>query len=172
MDDLSLRRPHTGARHMQPAGSNWLRGLKVYLAVVLVANLAWEILQLPLYSIWMTGTARKMVFAVIHCTGGDILIALSTLTVALVFVGTRRWPADRHQRVMLVTLALGVGYTIFSEWLNMVVRAGWAYSDLMPVVPIINTGLAPLLQWILIPFLALSLARRAALEPREPDSFF
>ena len=150
--------------HMQRAGSNWLRGLKVYLAVAPVANLAWEILQLPLYSIWTTGTARKMAFAVIHCTGGDVLIALSALTLALVFVGTKRWPADATAG-SVVTLALGVGYTIFSEWLNIVVRAGWAYSDLMPVVPIINIGLAPLLQWILIPLLALSLARKAALEP-------
>jgi hypothetical protein len=144
---------------------NWLRGLKVYLAVVLVANLVWEILQLPLYSIWTTGTARKMTFAVIHCTGGDILIALSALTFALIVAGTKSWPVESYERVLSITLALGVGYTIFSEWLNIVVRAGWAYSDLMPVVPIINTGLAPLLQWILVPLLALSLARKAAIEP-------
>lgn len=165
MDDLSLRRPHTGAHHVQQGESNWLRGLKVYLGVVAVANLVWEVLQLPLYTIWTTGTAHEIAFAVVHCTGGDVLIALSALTLALIAVGTKSWPADSHRWVMLVTLALGVGYTIFSEWLNVIVRSSWTYSPLMPVVPILNVGLSPLLQWTVVPFVALCLARKAALPP-------
>jgi len=165
VDDLSLRRPHTGAHHVQQGESNWLRGLKVYLGVVAVANLVWEVLQLPLYTIWTTGTAHEIAFAVVHCTGGDVLIALSALTLALIAVGTKSWPADSHRWVMLVTLALGVGYTIFSEWLNVIVRSSWTYSPLMPVVPILNVGLSPLLQWTVVPFVALCLARKAALPP-------
>lgn len=164
MDDQSLQRPPTSTHHANQEGADWLRGLKVYLAVTAVANLAWEILQLPLYTIWTTGTAREVVFAVVHCTGGDVLIALTALTLALVAVGTKDWPAESHQRVMFVTVVLGVGYTIFSEWLNIVVRANWAYAPSMPIVPIINTGLSPLLQWIVIPLLALSLARMTALQ--------
>jgi len=164
MDDLGVRAPCTSSPHVQRARADWLRGLKVYLTVAATANLAWEILQLPLYTIWTTGTAREIIFAVIHCTGGDVLIALSALTLALIAVGTRSWPAEGHKRVLFVTIVLGVGYTIFSEWLNIVVRASWAYSSLMPVVPIIKTGLSPLLQWIIIPIISLALARRAAVE--------
>ena len=57
-----------------------------------------------------------------------------------------------------MTLLLGVGYTIYSEWVNVSVRASWAYSELMPIVPVIGTGLAPLLQWFVIPTVALWLA--------------
>ena len=60
-----------------------------------------------------------------------------------------------------LTIGFGVVYTILSEWLNIVVREAWAYSDLTPVVPVINTGLSPLLQWVAVPWLALHLARRA-----------
>lgn len=165
MDDQRFRRSCPDALYVQGVESNWLRGLKVYLGVTAVANLVWEILQLPLYTIWTTGTTREIAFAVLHCTGGDVLIALSTLTLALIAAGTKRWPAETHQRVMLTTVVLGVGYTIFSEWLNIVVRANWGYSSLMPVVPLIKTGLSPLLQWIVIPILALKLARTAALQP-------
>lgn len=52
------------------------------------------------------------------------------------------WPVEGHERVILATLALGVGYTIFSEWLNTALRSSWAYSALMPVVPVIKTGLS------------------------------
>ncbi|MBY0226167.1 MAG: hypothetical protein K2Q28_10215 [Hyphomicrobium sp.] len=136
------------------------------MAVILVANLIWETLQLPLYTIWTTGTARDIAFAVIHCTLGDALIALSALILALVSVGTKNWPDERHNLVLAVTIILGVGYTIFSEWLNIVVRTSWAYSSLMPVVPVIGTGLAPLMQWILIPAIGLTRARRATVAAR------
>ena len=60
-----------------------------------------------------------------------------------------------------LTIGFGAAYTVCSEWLNVVVRQTWAYSDLMPVVPVIGTGLSPLLQWAAVPLLALHFARRA-----------
>ena len=57
-------------------------------------------------------------------------------------------------------LIFGLGYTIFSEWLNVEVRGAWAYSARMPVVPIIGTGLAPLLQWLILPVVAYHFATR------------
>ncbi len=77
--------------------------------------------------------------------------------------GSMMWRMGLGSWIALLILVLVIAALVkYLEWLNIVVRAGWAYSDLMPVVPIINTGLAPLLQWILIPLLALSLARKAA----------
>ena len=60
--------------------------------------------------------------------------------------------------VWAAILALGLSYTIFSEWLNTGVRANWTYSGLMPVVPPLGIGLAPLLQWIVVPTLAMWLS--------------
>ena len=122
----------------------------------------WESLHLPLYTIWTTGTLREKAFAVLHCTGGDILIGLSVLSLSLFLVGAREWPAASYARVRILTIGFGVTYTIFSEWLNIVVRAAWAYSELMPVLPLLQTGLSPLLQWVVVPALALHLARRFA----------
>jgi hypothetical protein len=133
--------------------SRWLRGLRSYLGTIAVGNLLWEGLQLPLYTIWRTGTLREQAFAIVHCTGGDVLIALSALTLALITVGDESWPGDRFRRVAGLALIFGLAYTAFSEWLNVVVRAGWAYSDLMPIVSIagLKIGLSPLLQWIVVP---------------------
>lgn len=150
------------------ADADWLSALKAYLAVALMANLSWEIFQLPLYTIWTKGTTRELAFAVVHCTLGDVLIALAALTLALVAVGTRDWPSGQYNAVLMCTVLIGIGYTIFSEWLNIVIRASWAYSPLMPVVPIINTGLSPLLQWIVIPIAALFAAKRASLQSSSP----
>ena len=100
---------------------DWLRALRVYLTVIAVGNLAWEALHLPLYTLWQTGTPGALTFAVVQCTLGDLLIALSTLTLALVLVGDSAWPARRFWPVAAAAMVLGVGYTGFSEWLNVVV---------------------------------------------------
>ena len=141
--------------------SPWLRGLRAYLGTIAVGNLAWETLHLPLYTIWRTGTAGEQAFAVVHCTLGDVLIALSTLMFALIAAGADGWPARRFWPVVIVTIAGGMGYTVFSEWRNVVVGAAWAYSDWMPVVRLsgLTIGLSPLLQWIVLPAAAFLITR-------------
>ena len=52
---------------------------------------------------------------------------------------------------------LGAAYTIFSERLNVQVRRSWAYTAAMPVLPGLGTGLAPLLQWLVVPSLAFAI---------------
>ncbi len=138
-----------------PGSSNWLAALRTYLVISGMGHLAWEAIQLPLYTIWSTGTIRELAFAVLHCTGGDILIALSALAAALILIGEPAWPSHRFGSVYVLTVGFGIGYAVFSEWLNTGVRGNWAYSDWMPTLPWIGTGLSPLLQWAAIPMLAL-----------------
>jgi len=151
--DAGRRYAATGGR-IPPTG--WLAVLRAYLAVTVVAHLAWETVHLPLYALWATATLGEKAFAVLHCTGGDLLIALSALILALVLVGDRAWRATGLRRVAALTIIFGLAYTIFSEWLNTVVRGAWAYSDLMPIARLagLEVGLSPLLQWVAVPLLA------------------
>jgi hypothetical protein len=76
-------------------------------------------------------------------------------------VGDRRWPAGRYWRVASTAIFLGLGYTVFSEWLNVALRQTWAYSEHMPVLPLFsfNLGLSPLLQWLIVPGLGFDITR-------------
>jgi hypothetical protein len=138
----------------------WLIIFRRYLGMIALTSLAWEFAHVPLYTIWETGSRGEIVFAAIHCTGGDILIALSALTLALLLFENAAWPRDGYARVAAATIAIGVGYTVFSEWLNIEVRGAWAYRDIMPVIPIVGTGLSPFGQWIVLPALGFWWARR------------
>jgi hypothetical protein len=144
--------------------SDWLRAFRVYLGAIAIGNLAWEVLQLPLYTIWTEGTLGEQAFAVAHCTGGDLLIALASLVLALLLFGTRDWPAVGFARVAVVAIILGIAYTAFSEWLNVSLRRNWAYSAWMPMIAVgpARIGLSPLLQWLIVPWAALALARRTS----------
>ena len=138
----------------------WQITLARYLAAITVLNLLWEIIHMPLYTLWDIGSQAEIIFSVIHCTGGDVVIALCAITLALIWSGYSEWPVKRARRVFIVTLVLGFAYTGFSEWLNIEIRQSWAYSDLMPIIPFLGMGLSPALQWIVVPWVAYNWATR------------
>ena len=107
-------------------------------------------MQLPLYTLWRTGTPGEIAFALIHCTGGDILITAVTLAAAAALARLFCW-RPFGWRMVSTAIALGAAYTMFSEWLNVEIRRTWAYAATMPVIPWLGTGLAPLLQWLVVP---------------------
>ncbi|MDQ2803100.1 MAG: hypothetical protein M3Y41_10590 [Pseudomonadota bacterium] len=142
-------------------GDGWLRALRRYFVATAVLDLVWEAVQLPLYTIWHEGTTREKAFAVLHCTAGDPVIALLALVSALAVAGDPAWPARRAGRVAALTVGGGLAYAVFSEWLNVEIRRSWAYSGLMPILPPFGTGLSPVLQWLIVPALALRAAQNA-----------
>lgn len=141
---------------MTPSQSLWLPALATYLAAIGALHLVWEVLQLPLFTIWATGSLAERAFAVVHCTGGDLLIALASLVIALIGTWATDWPRHGFRRVAVLAIVLGIAYTAFSEWLNVYVRQSWAYADWMPTVAVgsIRIGVSPLLQWLVVPTLA------------------
>ena len=139
---------------------NWLLALRRYFLAIALGNLIWEFAQLPLYTIWHQSTAREIMFAAAHCTGGDVLIAGVSLLAALALFGTGQWPHARFRVVALAAILSGLAYTVFSEWLNTEIRGSWAYSEWMPTLPLIGAGLSPFAQWMVVPTVALWWARR------------
>lgn len=133
-----------------------------YLAAMLAMNFVWEIGQIPLYTLWEEGTSREIAFAIVHCTGGDAMIAAAALAVALLLTRSYDWPIQGWGRVTVAATLIGLGYTLFSEWLNVDLRQSWAYTAAMPRLLPWGTGLGPFLQWLLLPPLAMLATRPTA----------
>ena len=128
-----------------------------YLPWFALLSLAWEVAQLPLYTLWKEATPGHVAFAVAHCTIGDMLIGAASLLLALILGRERAFGT----RTLLWLLILAPAYTLYSEWLNTALGR-WSYSELMPLVRLgpVEIGLSPLLQWLVIPPLALHFAKR------------
>jgi hypothetical protein len=134
---------------------SWSLILRRYLPALALCSVAWEVTQLPLYTLWAEGRPAQFVYAVAHCTAGDLLIGLAALIAALTVCragNPGHWPLAR---IALLTTVLAVIYTTLSERFHL--KSGsWSYSTSMPIVPWIDVGLSPLLQWILVPLTAFS----------------
>ena len=142
---------------MNPAMA-WLSALRRYFPVVALGSLAWECIQLPLYTLRKTSSAAQIICAVVHCTGGGVLIAGATLIGSLLLFGVADWPRAHFVSVAAVTLVAGIGITAYSKRVNTA-RETWTSSNLMPLLPGTGVGLAPLAQWLVIPFLAFMVTR-------------
>lgn len=131
----------------------WLGGL----------NLVWETAQLPLYTLWSEASAGTIAFSVAHCTAGDIAIGAAALIMVLTLGRERALSQWRWGRIAVWTALAGAAYTVFSEWSNTAILGSWAYSELMPRLKVagIEIGWSPLLQWLVLPPLALVLARKS-----------
>lgn len=130
-----------------------------YLPRLTLFSLAWEILQLPLYTIWQEARPGRIAFAVAHCTAGDVLIGAAVLLLALILSRAKQ-PADwSAKRIGTGMVVLAVFYTLISERIN-IAQGNWAYSSWMPVLPWVEVGISPLLQWLVVPLAAFRWAKR------------
>jgi hypothetical protein len=64
-------------------------------------------LQLPLYTVWTTGTRKQQVFAVVHCTVGDAMIAGHSLLVARPLLARTPWPSGSASPSMFLRSPIG-----------------------------------------------------------------
>lgn len=125
-----------------------------------LTHFVWEMIQVP----WFVGMAEashgSVVWLCIRATGGDVLILLSSFWLASLIVGNRRWLLKGKPKPAVILVATGLVVTIGLEWLATGPLERWVYADAMPIIPLVNVGLAPLLQWALLPPLIMWLSRR------------
>ena len=148
--------------------ASWLRDRRAwrliaygYLPWFTILNLAWEIAHVRLYTLWTEAEPAYIAFSVAHCTLGDVLIGACALLLALILGREAALAQWRWSCIAVLTTIYGTGYTVFSEWMNITILRSWSYSEAMPKFELggIEIGLSPLLQWVVVPPLALGLAR-------------
>lgn len=127
--------------------------LGLYAGLAATGHLLWEIVQLPLYTLWRTASRAELTFAVLHCTGGDVLIAMNVLLASVVLLRAWSWPRAQAVHVAALAIPLGIAYTPFSEWHNVYIRQSWSYAPSMPTVTMLGheIGVSPLAQWLIVP---------------------
>ncbi|CAG0953274.1 hypothetical protein BURK1_00314 [Burkholderiales bacterium] len=134
----------------------------------LALNLLWEVAQLPYYSFAPDLGTAGIAWAVVHCTAGDVAIALASFGAGTLATGDLEWPVRRSALGLAVALGAGLAWTVPSEWLNVHVRGAWAYAPSMPTLA--GIGVLPILQWIVLPPLVLLAVRRGETAARRHDA--
>ncbi|WP_018865248.1 hypothetical protein [Thioalkalivibrio sp. ARh3] len=123
-------------------------------------NYPWEFLQVPFFDDMPTMPHWEAVVFCTRATLGDVLIALAAFWGVAALTRNRSWILQPTLRTVLLFVAIGVVITIGLEWHATAIDDRWQYADTMPTLPILGTGLLPLIQWVILPLLLIWFVRR------------
>ncbi|WP_422373136.1 hypothetical protein [Hoeflea sp.] len=131
-------------------------------------HFVWEFWQAPTYAGMIELNHWDGIKLCSSATFGDVGFALTAFWITSAAARTRYWVLRPAPWQVVLFLAVGIALTVGFEYYytNMTLR--WTYSDLMPLVPPLGTGLSPLLQWLAIPLAVLWFTRRQM--PAPPGS--
>ena len=127
----------------------------------LLVHFPWEIGQSPLFVEMSSAPFWNGLLGCTFAAFGDVLISLISYWAAAAVSG-RHWLERPRMAPFTIYMIIGVGITILVEWLATQGRwfEGWTYGPAMPVMPWLDVGLVPVLQWLVLPPIVLALASR------------
>ena len=146
-------------RHEQANALAAFETLLVFSLLSFVFHFTWEILQAPLFARMPTMSHWQATLVCLKATIGDVGIALAGFAAAAVWDRDRCWFVAPSAGALVAYLVTGVLVTIAFEWYAVHWANRWAYSALMPIIPVIRVGLAPVIQWIILPTVVLFFLR-------------
>ena len=151
-----------GRRVQKPSAADSLWQVPEVPVVILsfAFHFIWEFLQVPTFEGMSERPHWRGIKICTAATVGDVGFALVAFWATAAASRSRRWIASPQLWQLGVFVGVGVGLTIGFEYYYVEVTGRWSYSELMPRVPPLGTGLYPLLQWIFVPLLVASLTRR------------
>ena len=116
-----------------------------------LVHFAWEILQMPLFGGVQEARYLDVLFMCLLATFGDVAIVLTAFwVVAWRTPAGRRWLGFPTVPQVAGFTLVGVLITLLIEIVATKVWERWSYGELMPVIPFLDVGLSPLLQWALL----------------------
>lgn len=132
---------------------------KRYIFIVIVIsfllNLLWELLQLPLYKN-ADYDFNHIAFCALAAVADVLMILLLYFGLALILKNLFWIQHIKIQQVVIVVLIGGAG-AVLSEMRHLALGS-WAYDDSMPIIPLVNVGISPVLQFMLLPLLSYKLS--------------
>jgi hypothetical protein len=126
----------------------------------LLLNYPWEFLQVPFYRDMPQAAHWDAILFCSRATAGDALIALASFWGVALLSRSRVWVTRPSLWQVGAFSAFAVAITVGLEWHATVIAERWAYAEHMPVLPVIGTGLLPILQWVILPPLIVWLVYR------------
>jgi len=144
------------------SGLPWRRWGLFFATLVLtsfVLNVIWEMAQMSAYVETEGHSWTRTLGLCTQAALGDVVIILGVHTAGALAAGEMGWGLQGRWNIYTSAAVLGLVYATLVE--HAALAAGrWSYTERMPVVPLLDAGLWPLLQMTLLPPLTFFFAKR------------
>lgn len=118
------------------------------LILAVLLNFAWEMLQMPLYKN-MELNLKSAIFCSVASITDGIMVVLLYYSFALVYKETFWIQKLKGLRIFALMMAGGTGAVVAE--IRHVSSGSWSYTEAMPLLPVVDVGLVPVLQFMLLP---------------------
>ena len=122
----------------------------IMITLSFLLNFAWELIQIPLYKNPANHT-NHIAFCALASLADVLMVLLLYFGLALIFKNSFWIQQLKLRRIVIVVLIGGAG-AILSEMRHLFLGS-WAYDNSMPIIPLVNVGIAPVLQFMILPLL-------------------
>jgi hypothetical protein len=122
-------------------------------------NFVWEFLQIPFFQNMSQLSHWEGVKICAAAAVSDVVIMLVAFWSVAVITRTRNWVLAPQVAHLAAFVAIGIAITIGIE-IFALTTGRWAYSEAMPIIPLFEVGLVPILQWVVLPLLTVWFVNR------------
>lgn len=128
--------------------ADFKRFVFITLLVAFLLNFVWEVIQIPLY--------KGASFSVQHiaiCALASVADATMVLLIYFCFGFIYKkplWVQNLTLPRILILMLVGATGAVLAE-MRHISSGNWAYSKSMPVIPVVDVGWSPVLQFMLLP---------------------
>ncbi|OJY97497.1 MAG: hypothetical protein DI535_21880 [Citrobacter freundii] len=126
------------------------RFVVITLVLAFLFNLAWEVLQMPLYKD-APFNIQHIAFCALASVADAIMVLLIYFCFALIYKNPLWVQEFTMLRILILMLVGGIG-AILAEMRHLSL-GNWAYDKSMPLIPVIKVGISPVLQFMILPAL-------------------
>jgi len=126
------------------------RTLILVFIVAVSLNYLWELAQAPLY----IGLEDYNAGVLWHCfvaSLGDGIMMLLIVVAGWFTFQQPDWFVRPSVRGYLVMITAGLVMAVLVEWVAMHILNRWEYTPSMPTLPVVDIGLAPIAQMLILP---------------------
>ena len=120
------------------------------IVLAFLLNYAWELIQIPLYKN-PAYDFKHIAFCALASLADVLMVLLLYFGLALIFKNPFWIQPLKLYRVVILVLIGGAG-AVLSEMRHLSLGS-WGYDDSMPIIPVAHVGIAPVLQFMILPLL-------------------
>lgn len=122
----------------------------IMIVFAFLLNLTWELLQIPLYKNPVYDF-KHVAFCALASIADVLMVLLLYFGFALIFKD-HFWIQYFKLTPFLLLVLIGGAGAVLSE-MRHVSLGSWSYDDSMPLIPVVNVGISPVLQFMILPVL-------------------
>jgi hypothetical protein len=138
--------------------TRWCQFFATMVIASFVLNELWEMAQMSAYVETAGHSWASTLSLCTRAAVGDVGIVLVTYAAGALAAGDLGWGLRGRWNIYATAAVFGLAYAALVEHAALAVGR-WAYTEHMPVVPVLRAGLWPLLQMMLLPSVAFWFAR-------------